>query len=79
MRKRVIQITIDEPLLRKLDADPEVKREGRSVVIRRAAAEYLRRRRRSEIADAYRRGYGKKPPGTDEFGPFVEGSWPDEG
>jgi len=78
MRKRVIQVTIDEALLRKLDSDPEVRREGRSVVLRRAAAQYLRRRRDRDISEAYRRGYGDHPPGPEEFGPFVEEPWPDD-
>ncbi|PYR86414.1 MAG: hypothetical protein DMG19_13085, partial [Acidobacteria bacterium] len=42
---KTIQITIDEALLAKLDADEETKRNGRSAVLRRAAAEYLNRRR----------------------------------
>ncbi|HVT02846.1 MAG TPA: ribbon-helix-helix protein, CopG family [Thermoanaerobaculia bacterium] len=50
-----IQILIDEPLLRRLDADEEVRRLGRSEVLRRAADEYLRRRRSRRVTDAYRR------------------------
>ncbi len=38
-----IQILIDERLLQRLDADEEVRRVRRSAVLRRAAAEYLRR------------------------------------
>lgn len=71
-----IQITFDERLLKQLDADPEVKRDGRSMVLRRAAFEYLRRKRRSSIAEAYRREYGKK--GAPEFDAWAsEGSWPE--
>jgi hypothetical protein len=40
---RPIQLLIDEPLLRRLDADPEVRQAGRSEVLWRAAREYLRR------------------------------------
>ena len=70
-----IQVTFDERLLKRLDADPEVKRDGRSLVLRRAAYEYLRRKRRSAIAEAYRRSYGSK--GAPEFeGWGEEGSWP---
>jgi metal-responsive CopG/Arc/MetJ family transcriptional regulator len=36
-----VQIMLDEELLRRLDATPEVEREGRSAVVRRAVAEYL--------------------------------------
>ena len=65
---RAIQITCDERLLAKLDSDEEVKREGRSAVIRRAVADYLRKKRRATIADAYRRAYGKQPAELDLAG-----------
>ena len=38
-----VQVLFDELLLKRLDADEEVRRDGRSAVLRRAAAEYLRR------------------------------------
>jgi len=74
---KAIQVTLDEPLLSALDADDEVRRDGRSAVLRRAAAEYLRRKQRQSIADAYRRGYGGAPDAelvdwTDQ------GTWPDD-
>ena len=71
-----IQVSFDERLLKQLDADPEVKRDGRSLVLRRAAYEYLRRKRRSAIAEAYRRAYANK--GASELdGWSDEGSWPE--
>ena len=76
LHMKAIQITFDERLLKELDADPEVKREGRSLVLRRAAYDYLRRKRRRAIADAYREAYGKK--GAPELeGWASEGSWPE--
>ena len=75
---KAIQITFDERLLEKLDNDDEVKQQGRSAVIRRAVAEYLRKRRRTTIAEAYRRGYEKKSVETDLSGWADEGVWPDE-
>jgi metal-responsive CopG/Arc/MetJ family transcriptional regulator len=72
-----IQILIDEPLLRRLDADAEVKRVGRSEVLRRAAGEYLRRSRARKIAEGYRRAYGTGASlGEDWTGWEDEGSWP---
>lgn len=70
-----IQITFDEKLLAELDADPEVQRDGRSLVLRRAAYEYLRRKRRTAIAEAYRREYGKQ--GAPELDGWAgDGAWP---
>jgi len=57
---KAIQITLDERLLARLDADKEVKRDGRSAVVRRAVFDYLRRKRRSAVAEAYRRAYGRR-------------------
>jgi len=73
-----IQLLIDEPLLRRLDADPEVKRIGRSAVLRRAASEYLRRSRARRIAVGYRRAYGAGTGLGDEWAGWEdEGSWPE--
>jgi metal-responsive CopG/Arc/MetJ family transcriptional regulator len=72
-----IQILIDEPLLRRLDSDEEVRRVGRSAVLRRAAAEYLRRSWTKRVAEAYRRAYtGKDGLGEEFAGWEDEGSWP---
>jgi hypothetical protein len=73
-----IQILIDEPLLRRLDADAEVRRVGRSAVLRRAASEYLRRSRARGIAEGYRRAYGTRPALGEEWAGWEdEGSWPE--
>ena len=70
-----IQVTFDERLLKQLDADPEVKRDGRSLVLRRAAFEHLRRKRRTAIAEACRRASANK--GGSDFEHWAgEGSWP---
>ena len=75
---KVMKVTIDERLLAALDADPEVKSEGRSAVVRRAVALYLRRRREREITEAYRRAYAK-PPQRGDVGPWAEDPvWPKE-
>ena len=72
-----IQLLIDQPLLEMLDADQEVKRLGRSEVLRRAAAAYLRRSRAQRIAEAYRKAYSQAPGLGDEWtGWQDEGSWP---
>jgi len=72
-----IQLLIDQPLLRRLDADPEVKQVGRSEVLRRAAAAYLRRSRARRIAEAYAKAYGSDAGIGDEWtGWEAEGAWP---
>ena len=75
---KAIQITFDERLLEKLDNDEEVKKVGRSAVIRQAVADYLGKKRRGTIADAYRRAYGKQPAESDLSGWTNERIWPDE-
>lgn len=75
---KAIQITFDETLLAELDATEEVRREGRSAVLRRAAADYLRKRRRDAVAAGYRRAYGSAHGLGDEFeGWEGQGRWPD--
>jgi hypothetical protein len=72
-----IQLLIDEPLLRRLDADEEVRQVGRSEVLRRAAAAYLRRSRARRIAEAYRKAYADRGGlGDDWAGWENEGAWP---
>ncbi len=72
---KAIQITIDAQLLRALDADPEVKRDGRSAVFRRAVTSYLKSRRRKQITEAYVRGYASGAPEFDGWA--AEGAWPE--
>jgi len=73
-----VQVMFDERLLARLDATEEVCRDGRSAVLRRATEEYLRRRRRGEIDEAYRRAYADEPGLGDEFAGWAdEGAWPE--
>ena len=71
---KAIQITIDEALLRQLDADAETQKRGRSAVIRAALRSRLRARRTAAIDEAYRRGYGSEAGLGAEFG-----GWEDQG
>ena len=74
---KAIQVMFDETLLAQLDASEEVRREGRSAVLRRAAAEFLQRRRRQMIADQYRQAYAAGFDSDEELsGWSEEGSWP---
>lgn len=79
MDMKAIQITFDEQLLAMLDSTPEVKKEGRSAVLRRAAAEYLERSRRRSIAAQYEKGYGScaETGLGEEFSHWEnQGQWP---
>ena len=59
------------------DATDEVRKDGRSAVLRRAAAEYLVRRERAEVRERYERAYGELDGLGDEFGGWEEeGVWP---
>lgn len=76
---KAIQVLFDDALLRRLDRDAEVRRDGRSAVLRRAAAEYLRQARRKEIAEAYRRAYADKAGLGEEFSGWEDqGVWPEK-
>jgi Ribbon-helix-helix protein, copG family len=75
---KAVQVLFDEPLLRRLDADEEVRELGRSAVLRRAAAEYLRRRRAKRVSELYQRAYSKSGGLGDEFeGWERQGTWPE--
>ena len=76
---KAIQVSFDEGLLSALDADEEVRREGRSAVLRRAAAAYLRRKRAEEIARRYREGYARGVAAEELRGWADSGAWPEDG
>ena len=76
---KAVQVMLDERLLAELDATEEVRQEGRSAVLRRALAAYLRRRRRDSIADDYAKAYRDDDSlGTEWAGWEEQGVWPVE-
>ena len=76
---KAIQVMFDERLLEKLDATEEVRREGRSAVLRRAVEAYLRQHARASIASQYRKAYrGDQGLGKEFAGWEQQGAWPDE-
>ncbi len=69
----------DERLLAKLDADEDVRKVGRSAVLRRIVSDYLRKKTESAIDARYRKGYADGTGLGPEFdGWEEEGVWPIE-
>jgi metal-responsive CopG/Arc/MetJ family transcriptional regulator len=74
-----VQILMDEELLAGLDGDEEVRRSGRSKVLRGLVAAYLESRREARLDAQYRQGYGDALRVSEELdGWDEEGSWPGE-
>jgi hypothetical protein len=74
---KAIHVLFDEVLLRRLDADEQVRELGRSAVLRRAAAEYLHRRRATRLSQLYRRAYSGRSGLDGEFAEWQwQGTWP---
>jgi metal-responsive CopG/Arc/MetJ family transcriptional regulator len=61
MASKAIQISLDETLLRRVDREPQVRREGRSAFVRSAIELYLRAKERQSIDDSIRRAYSGTP------------------
>lgn len=80
MPSHPVQISIDQELLRRIDADPETRRRGRSAVVRSALRLYLAAKRRRSIDAAIRRAYGGRADELlDEVTSLMEAqAWPDE-
>ena len=64
---KTISITIDEPLLQRLDEAAKVARRTRSDLFRMALSEWLAAARRRQLAAEDRAGYETQPVGPDEF------------
>ena len=74
-----VQILIDEELLAGLDEDEEVRRSGRSKVLRGLVAAYLESRREARLDAQYRQGYSDDLRVSDELDDWAgESSWPKE-
>ena len=60
MASRPVQISIDTDLLKRIAADPEARRHGRSAFIRSAVRLYLKAKERHDIDRAIQRAYSGK-------------------
>ena len=61
MAKKVIQVPVDEELLRALDQVSDRLHKARSEVIRQACKRYLRQMENEELDRLYQQGYEKAP------------------
>lgn len=68
---KTISISIDEPLLERLDDAARTARKSRSELSRVALREWLDGQRRHRLAAADRAGYEKYPVRPDEFGGLI--------
>jgi metal-responsive CopG/Arc/MetJ family transcriptional regulator len=74
---KVVQVVLDERLLKAVDRQAKKARVNRSELVRRAVAEYLRAQRTKELEERHRDGYRRHPP--DEFAAWDRvTAWPDE-
>ncbi len=80
MPARPVQISLDTELLRRIDADPEVRERGRSAFIRSAIETYLRARRRQEIDAQLAAAYdGRADEVLEDVSDLIgEQEWPPE-
>lgn len=67
MVKKVIQVPVDEELLKSLDSLSKKQRKARSEVIRQACSRYLRQVESEELDRIYQQGY-KRIPEKSETG-----------
>lgn len=80
MVAKPVQISMDPDLLRRIDADPEARREGRSAFVRTAIELYLTAKERREIEVGLRRAYaGQADALLEEIEDLVgDQTWPDD-
>lgn len=79
MAVKPVQISIDTTLLRRIDADPEVREKGRSAFIRDAVRFYLTARERHELETGLARAYrGEADAMLDEVAELIgTQKWPE--
>jgi metal-responsive CopG/Arc/MetJ family transcriptional regulator len=78
MTAKPVQISIDADLLRRIDADPEVREKGRSALVRAAVRLYLAAKERRETEARIARAYdGEANAMLDEVAELMRAQeWP---
>ena len=79
-RKKPVQVSLDQSLLRQVDAEEETKRRGRSAFVTQAILCYLRQKRSKEVDYRLTAAYaGKAAELWAEAEPWIsEQAWPPE-
>jgi metal-responsive CopG/Arc/MetJ family transcriptional regulator len=80
MAAKAVQISIDEELLRRVDAEPETRERGRSAFVRSAIESYLRTKRRRKIDRAISAAFASQADAMlDEVKGLLDAqAWPDD-
>jgi metal-responsive CopG/Arc/MetJ family transcriptional regulator len=78
MPAKPVQISIDEELLDRIDADPEAREKGRSAFVRTAVERYLDAKQRREIERQIASAYGQRAGAMlDEIAAVMDAQeWP---
>jgi metal-responsive CopG/Arc/MetJ family transcriptional regulator len=66
MIKKVIQVPVDEELLRDLDSLSKKQRKARAELIRQACSSYLQKAKDQELDMTYQQGYLRIPEEPEE-------------
>jgi len=80
MPSKAVQVSIDVDLLRRVDAQPETRKRGRSAFVRAAIETYLRAKKRREIDEAISTTFAKDANAMlDEVDGLLDAqTWPDD-
>ncbi len=80
MTAKAVQVSIDVDLLRRIDADPETRKKGRSAFVRSAVSSYLAAKERRQIDATIRAAYGRAADAMDtEVADLMDAqAWPRE-
>jgi metal-responsive CopG/Arc/MetJ family transcriptional regulator len=75
----IIQVVLDAKLLKAADTAAKRQKVNRSVLIRRALEEHLKRLHVLELEERDHRGYQARPQSIEEYRPWEEtAAWPEE-
>ena len=80
MPTKAVQVSLDVELLRRVDAQSETRKRGRSAFVRSAIESYLRGKKRREIDEAISTAFGEDADAMlDEVDVLLDvQTWPDD-